>query len=61
MAMFFIELFGWFGNMAVKNALNLMGASSNTQWIVMSFVGYVVQTTLALNPPVLFAMRLFKK
>jgi hypothetical protein len=38
MVMFFLELFGWFGNMAVKNALVLMGVESNTQWIVLSLV-----------------------
>jgi hypothetical protein len=59
MAMFFIELFGWFGNMAVKNVLILMGVESNTQWLVMSLVVYVLQTSLILNPPVLFTMRFF--
>jgi hypothetical protein len=57
MVMFFLEIFGWFGNMALKNVLILAGASSDTQWIVLSLVGYMVQLTLALNPPVLFTMR----
>jgi hypothetical protein len=59
MVMFLLEIFGWFGNMAVKNVLILAGASSDTQWIVLSLVGYVVQLTLAMNPPVLFATRFF--
>ena len=56
---FCIEFFGWATNMTISNVLKAFAVEALAQWHVMSIVGYIVQTSLSINAPVLFMMRLF--
>jgi hypothetical protein len=57
MTIFLAELFGWVSNTVVHNALNWMNVLGDTQWYIMSVVGYFMQIALAMNPVILFILR----
>ncbi|KAL3075660.1 hypothetical protein niasHS_012490 [Heterodera schachtii] len=56
-AIFLVETFGWVFNLSVKLLLIQLGATDNTKWYVMSYTDYLTQFALALNPPILYALR----
>ncbi|KAL3089755.1 hypothetical protein niasHT_025245 [Heterodera trifolii] len=56
MAIFLVETFGWVSNSSLRLLLIQFGATESTKWFVMSYAGYVMQFSLALNAPILYAL-----
>ncbi|KAL3096848.1 hypothetical protein niasHT_029136 [Heterodera trifolii] len=57
MTIFLVETFGWVSNWSLRLLLIQFGATESTKWFVMSYAGYVMQFSLALNAPILYALR----
>uniref|UniRef100_A0A914IAM5 G-protein coupled receptors family 1 profile domain-containing protein n=1 Tax=Globodera rostochiensis TaxID=31243 RepID=A0A914IAM5_GLORO len=51
-----VEMCGWVSNWTLKLVLNQFDVTALTQWYVLSYFGFVMELTLALNAPILYAL-----
>uniref|UniRef100_A0A183C2Y3 7TM_GPCR_Srx domain-containing protein n=1 Tax=Globodera pallida TaxID=36090 RepID=A0A183C2Y3_GLOPA len=56
MAIFLVEMFGWASNWTVRLVLIQLDVTAVTEWFALSYFGFVMQLTLSLNGPILYAL-----